>query len=98
MMPMAKRRSREIFSGPMRPALHQIRSQFALRQQGISCDIFAPDSDALQQRDEHPDFIGLLGCFAARYGQCADFFWVTHKVVSCPTTLMRVPGQKLFGI
>ena len=58
----------------MRPALHQIRGQFALRQQGIGGDVFAPDSDALQQRGEHSDFIGLLGIGAARYGQCADFF------------------------
>jgi hypothetical protein len=30
----------------------------------------------------------LLGIEAARYRQCADFFWVIHKAVSCPTTLM----------
>ena len=60
----------------MRPAVHDIGPQFALRQQGIGGDVLALNIQSIQQRNEHPDFIGLLGLFAARYGQSADFFWV----------------------
>ena len=60
----------------MRLTLHQIGRQFALRQQGIGGDVLAGDVDSIQQRNEHPDFIGLLGFFPTRYGQSADFFWV----------------------
>ena len=60
----------------MRLALHHIGRQFALRQQGIGGDVLALNVESIQQRNEHPDFIGLLGFFATRYGQSTDFFWV----------------------
>ena len=50
--------------------------QLALREEGIGGDVLALNVDAVEQRDEHPDLIGLLGFFLAFYGQCADFFWV----------------------
>lgn len=57
-----------------RLALHQVRCQFALPQQGIGGDVPALDIDCIEQRNKHPGFIGLLGCIPARYGQSADFF------------------------
>ena len=60
----------------MRLALHQMGRQFALCQQGIGGDVLALDIECVQQRNEHPDFIGLFGFLAACYGQGTDFFWV----------------------
>lgn len=72
----------------VRLTLHDIAGQFALGQQGIGGDVLSLNVDAIKKRHEHTDFIGLLGLVAVRYGQSADFFWVWHKPVSCPTTLM----------
>ena len=60
----------------MRPAPDDIGRQFALCQQGIGGDVLALNVQGIQQRHEHPDFIGLLDLVAARYGQGPDFFWV----------------------
>ena len=57
-------------------AAHDIRGQLALREKRIGGDVLTLNVDAVEQRDEHPDRIGLLGFFLAFYGQGADFFWV----------------------
>jgi hypothetical protein len=48
--------------------------ELALRQQGVGGDGLASDIDGFQQRDDHPDLVGLLDLVAAAYGQGADFF------------------------
>lgn len=60
----------------MRLAFYQIARQFALRQQCVSGNVLALDVYRIEKRNEHSDFIGLLGLFTARYGQGTDFFWV----------------------
>jgi hypothetical protein len=56
--------------------LDQVAREFALGQQGIGGDGLAGDVQALEERDEHADFIGLFERVGAVYGQRADFFWV----------------------
>jgi len=57
-------------------ASNDIRGQLALREKRIGGDVLTLNVDAVEQRDEHSDLIGLLGFFLAFYGQGADFFWV----------------------
>ncbi len=55
---------------------HHIRGQLALREERIGGDVLSLNVDAVEQRDEPSDFIGLLGFFLTFYGQGTDFFWV----------------------
>ena len=50
--------------------------ELALGQQGVGGDGLAGDVEGFQERDDHPDLVGLLDLVAAVYGQGADFFWV----------------------
>ena len=67
-----------VFDGEviMRPAPDHVGCEFALRQKRIGGEVPAFDVDCVQQRNEHADFIGLLGFVTPFYGQGADFFWV----------------------
>ena len=56
--------------------IDQMAREFALGQQGIGGDGFGGDVQALEEGDEHTDFIGLFERIGAGYGQRADFFWV----------------------
>jgi len=56
--------------------LDQVASELALGEQGIGGEGLACDIHALDQRDEHPDLVGLFEYIGAVYGQSGDFFWV----------------------
>ncbi len=53
-----------------------IVGKFALGKECVCGNVFALDIDGIEQRDDHPDFIGALELFIAFYGQGTDFFWV----------------------
>lgn len=56
--------------------LDHIGSELTLGEERIGGDVLALNIDAVEQWDEHSNFIGLLGFFMAFYRQGADFFWV----------------------
>ena len=60
----------------MRLAPHPLGRQFAVRQEGIGGAVLALNVQCIQQRNEPPDVIGLLGLLAPRDGQGPDFFGV----------------------
>ena len=54
----------------------QVAGELALGEQGIGGDRRAADVHAREQRDDHPDLIGLFDLVGAVYRQRGDFFWV----------------------
>ena len=60
----------------MRPTLHKIVGQFALREQGIRGDELALNVDAIEQGREHANLVSLFLLITAFYGQSPNFFWV----------------------
>lgn len=52
-----------------------IVGDLALVQQGIAGNIFVPNIDGIQQRDDGFDFVGTFNLLVG-YGQGTYFFWV----------------------
>ena len=67
---------KDIMSGSL---FNPVVGQFALSEQGIAGDCLAVDVEGIDDRDEHPDFIGLFEFVTAFYRQSADFFWVRQR-------------------
>ena len=51
-------------------------SQVTLSQEGVGCDGFAFDVEAVEEGDGDFDFVGLFFFVTSFYWQGADFFWV----------------------
>ncbi|MGH8475273.1 MAG: hypothetical protein ACRER2_05795 [Methylococcales bacterium] len=66
--------------------VEQIVGQLALGEQGVGRDGLAGQVEGPEERDDHPDLVGLLGLVAPVYGQGTDFFWVWQILVWWPTT------------
>ena len=58
-----------------RALIDKIVGLLALGQERIGRECFPRDVQGIDERDKHPDFVGLLKLVAAFYGQGADFFW-----------------------
>ena len=56
--------------------LAQIGGQLALGQQGVGGDGLAGELEGFEERDDHPDLVGLFGLVPVADGQGTDFFWV----------------------
>ncbi len=68
-------------------ARDEIVGQRALGQEGVGGDGLAADVEGVEDRDGHPNLIGLLERVAAvDDGQHADFFWVWQVWLWWPTT------------
>lgn len=67
----------------------EVGGERALGQQGVGGDGLAGDVQRLENRDDHPDLMGLLDFVVAVYGQGADFFWVWQVWLWWPTTPRR---------
>lgn len=52
----------------------EVIGELALGEQGVGGEGLAGDIQGVEERDHHPDLVGLLDLVAARYGQGADFF------------------------
>jgi hypothetical protein len=57
-----------------------------IASRGVGGDRLAGDVEGLQERDDHPDLVGLFEFVAAVYGQGADFFWLWQVWLWWPTT------------
>jgi hypothetical protein len=57
-------------------AREEVLGELALGEQGVGGEGLPGDVQGLEDRDSHPDLVGLLDLVAALYGQGADFFWV----------------------
>jgi hypothetical protein len=55
---------------------NQIVGDGALRQEGISGNVFALNINGIQQRNGGFDFVGTFEFFTPLYGEETDFFWV----------------------
>lgn len=58
----------------VRLSLYYKGGEFTLCEKRIGGDVFALDIDIAQQRDECPDFIGLLGFIATFNSYRVDLF------------------------
>jgi len=59
-----------------RPLFDKIVREFALCEQCVGGDRLPVNVEPINDRDEHPDFIGLFERIASFYRQSTDFFWV----------------------
>ena len=56
--------------------LAQVSGELALGQQGVGGNGLAGEREGFEERDDHPDLVGLLDRIALADGQGTDFFWV----------------------